>query len=160
MSVEPLLAQFHKTGEVHADLESAIREPQTRRQLCRHIVEGEVLPYRLLLIRMFEEEISYRKAGRSSSYGDGLYHCAFLLSRCGNPRDTAVIWKAQYLDQDIGELDARFFVGAGYAETVKFLNRSREVPWGYIADHIRGDSWAQGDLTEWEQQWRESIRDA
>lgn len=115
-------------------------------------------PFRDLLVRMYDEEILLRQEIWQGTHrddldlGDGIYDCAFLLHCCGDPADALVIWKANRLNQDIGELDARFLVGAGIEETFAYLKRIEGAAARGIADHI--DAWigwgdAAADLKKW-----------
>lgn len=115
------------------------------------------------MLRLLEEEIRFREAlwnGSATDAGDyceGIYHCAFLLSRCGDPSDTAALWKVQYLNQDIGELYVGNFVGAGIKETLDFLDRQTDESSMDIAAYIR-DSLASPAATEWIERWEDGCR--
>jgi hypothetical protein len=81
-----------------------------------------------------------------------------LLHCCGDPSDTFTIWKAQYLDQDIGELDAEYFIGAGISDTLAYLSHSSNPSSLEIAHHIR--TWASfietpDSVANWQQHRRD-----
>lgn len=167
MHIEQHLEQYLSTGEISSELEAALSEPSTRRLAYLSIVNQPIPPFRRLLLRLLEEEIAFReavwegKAKGAEVASEGIYHCAFLLSRCGNPADTAALWKVQYLNQDIGEIDVGNFVGAGISETLSFLDKAGDETSQEIArfireslDHPKAAEW----LNSWETQSLENIR--
>jgi hypothetical protein len=169
MNIEQHLKQYLESGVIPPMLEATIGDASTRRVIYRSIVSGPIHPFRHLLLRLLEEEIAFRKAlwereaQDEGDYFEGIYHCAFLLSRCGNPADIAALWKVQYLNQDIGEIDVGNFVGAGVYETLSFLDRAGDATSQEIAryirqslDHPKAIEW----LNSWEKGCRENIRHA
>jgi hypothetical protein len=169
MKTEQHLKQYLESGVIPAALDAALGEPSARRGLYRSIVNGPIHPFRQLLLRLLEKEVSFREAlwegdvEDDEDYFEGIYHCAFLLSRCGDPSDAAALWKAQHLNQDIGEMDVGNFVGAGVAETLSFLDRATDEVSQEIARYIRG-SLNHPEAVEWLKSWdkrcRENIRGA
>lgn len=158
VAIEQLARQFLNEGEIGAALEGRLKDHRDRQGLYPWISSQDPKPFRELLVRMYDEEIRLRQEiwqGRHRDdldLGDGIYDCAFLLHCCGNPADSLVIWKANRLNQDIGELDARFLVGAGIDETLAYLRKSGGAAARQITDHINewiGWGNAASDLREW-----------
>jgi hypothetical protein len=158
VAIEHLAHQFLSEGVVSAALEGRLKDHRDRQRLYPLISAQDPKPFRDLLIRMYDEEISLRREIWQGSHrddldlGEGIYDCAFLLHCCGNPADALVIWKANRLNQDIGELDARFLVGAGIDETFAFLGKTEGASARVMTDHIREwMSWGDpvSDLRKW-----------
>ena len=158
VAINQLARQFLSDGEIGADLEERLKDHRARQSLYPWMSRQDPAPFRDLLVRMYDEEIKLRQEIWQGSHrddldlGDGIYDCAFLLHCCGNPADSLVIWKANRLNQDMGELDARFLVGAGTEETLAYLRNTRGATASEITDHISewigwGD--AASDLRQW-----------
>ena len=169
MNIDRLIEQFLETGSVSPTLVASLPDPSIRFALYRQIVKMPVHLFRQLLLRLLEEEIAFRNALWEGSvtdeddYFEGIYHCAFLLSRCGDPSDTAALWKVQYMNQDIGEIDVGNFVGAGISETLSFLDSTIDDASHEIAEFIRRSTnhpQAAEWLKNWEDRCRESIAGA
>jgi hypothetical protein len=163
VTVEAGLKQYLESGAVPPSLERSLADPAARRALYRVIVSQPIRPFRHLLLRLLDEEIRFREALWNGSvadpddYFEGVYHCAFLLSRCGEPADTSALWKVQYLNQDIGEIDVGNFVGAGVTETLAFLDQRRDETSSEIASYIR-ESLSHPGTQEWMQNWESGCR--
>ena len=118
-------------------------------------------PYRRLLLRLLDVEIAFRtaiwegSAEADEESAEGIFHCAYLLSRCGEPADAKALWKAQYLNQDVGELEVGYFIGAGVPETLKFLANENDESSQEIAGYIR-DSLQHPKAIEWLASWQAS----
>jgi hypothetical protein len=71
------------------------------------------------------------------------------------------IWKAQYLNQDIGELDGEYFIGSGLAETLSYLSSVGNQTSIEISQYI--EQWSHNasldSLASWQQGRREWIRE-
>lgn len=169
MTLENLLAELPSKDRIPEELENRLNAASERLSAYKFIAERDPCPYRELLLRLFHKEIAFRKALWSGStrdemdFGESIYHCAFLLCSCGNADDTFAIWKAQYLNQDIGELDAEYFVGAGIEETLAFLRKSPRPTANEIVHHIRTwVSWggAPDSVARWRKGRQDWIRDA
>jgi len=76
-----------------------------------------------------------------------------LLSRCGEPEDAKAIWKAQYLNQDVGEIEVGNFVGAGASEALAFLAKSNDEVSQEISEFIRS-SLSQPNASDWLASWK------
>jgi hypothetical protein len=161
--LETQLKQYIATGDISPELEASFAEPSSRRQLYRLMVDEPAGPFRPLLVRLFEQEIQFRNAlwngevADPADYFEGIYHSAFLLSRCGDPSDVPTLWRAQYLNQDIGELDVGNFVGAGVDRTLEFLAQQSGKEYSEIAEFIR-ESLSHPSALEWIQSWKEGCR--
>jgi hypothetical protein len=135
--------------------------------IYRSIVDREPRTFRHLLLILFDEEIAFRNAlwNRTESddgaFSEGIFHCAFLIHCCGEPGDTAILWTAQYLNQDIGELDGEYFVGAGLTETLSYLSHADGEASNGIARHIKQWSSYGSDnsLASWQQGRRQWLQD-
>lgn len=158
VAIEHLARQFLSDGVIGQVLEGRLMDHRDRQALYPWICAQGPKPFRDLLIRMYDEEIRLRREIWQGKHrddldlGEGIYDCAFLLHCCGCPADSLVIWKANMLDQDIGELDARFLVGAGIDETMAYLGKTKGASAREMTDHIREwMSWgdAASDLEEW-----------
>lgn len=165
--MESYIEKYLQTGNISPELEKSLSDPMWRRDFYRQIMQ-QPAPYRFILLRLLNEEIEYREAlwhGKTKDSGEhyeGIYQCAFLLSCCGNPSDVIALWKVQYLNQDIGEIDVGNFVGAGVPETLSYLDQSTEENAVEIAEFIRhslAHSKAEQWIESWKDGWRASIGD-
>ena len=148
-------------------LEECLGIPADRLAIYRFIVDRNPAQFRQLLLRLFEEEVAFRNAlwdGTARDdveFSECIYHCAFLLHCCGEPSDSAALWKVQHLNQDIGELDGFYFIGAGLAETLSYLRHAGDRTSSAIAEYI--ESWScyisPASLADWQQGRRQWIRD-
>jgi hypothetical protein len=165
MTIEDQLKEYLRGETMSPELEASIIDPTIRRALYRQIVNQAAHPFRPLLLRLLREEISFRKAlwngevEDTDDYFEGIYHCAFLLSRCGDPSDTEVLWSVMYLNQDIGELDVGNFVGAGVEETLAFLDQAQNNLSEKIAAYIR-ESLDHPHTRQWLQSWESGCRES
>jgi hypothetical protein len=167
MNIEQLAAQFPASEPISPTLAQRLRIPRDRLAIYRFVLDRDPRNYRHLLLALFDEEIYFREAlwnGTVNDDGDfceGIYHCAFLIHCCGMPCDTATLWKVQYLNQDIGELDAEYFIGVGLAETLAYLSKVEDESSKEIAGHI--DQWSRhaslDSLANWREGRRQWIRD-
>lgn len=167
MDLDQSLTEFLRTGEISPVFGQMLGIPSYRRVLYDHIAHGPLGDYRHLLLDLFEREIAFRNAlwkGTEVDEDDGfegIYRCAFLLRQCRDPADTRTLWKAQYLNQDVGELYVGYFVGAGIDETLTYLDRAPDETARLIADFIRqafaGDEREKAWLGDWERQCSESL---
>jgi hypothetical protein len=160
---EQLARQFLSDGVIGAALEGRLKDHPNRQSLYPWLSTQGPKPFRYLLVRMYGEEIRLRQEiwqGRHRDdldLGDGIYDCAFLLHCCGDPADSLVIWKTNMLNQDIGELDARFLVGAGIDETIAYLRGIGGATAREITDHI--NEWiGWGDAATNLREWRDDYR--
>ncbi len=161
------LIQLLETGAMPPTLAQRLRNPADRLAMYGIIVDRNPQQFRQLLLRLFDEEIAFRNALWDGSVEDDgdfcecIYHCAFLLHCCAEPSDTVNIWRAQYLNQDIGELDGWYFIGAGLTETLSYLRRDNDQASAAIAEYI--ENWSRyispGSLSDWQQGRRQWIRD-
>ena len=162
MSIDYLVGQFLRSGKVEPALEELLRSPAERLALYQLIARRNPREFRPLLLRLFGEEISFRQAlweGTATddgTFSEGIFHCAFLIHCCGEPSDTAILWKAQHLNQDIGELDGEYFVGAGVAETLAHLDRVNDRISTSIAEYI--DTWSRSAALDSLSEWRQERR--
>lgn len=141
--------------------------PGNRLAIYRFIDDREPPHFRQLLLRLFDEEVAFQNAlwdgtaRHDVEFSECIYHCAFLLHCCGAPSDSATLWKAQYLNQDIGELEAFYFIGAGLAETLSYLKHAGDRTSSAIAEYI--ESWScyisPASLFDWQQGRRQWIQD-
>lgn len=163
VAIEQLACQFLSDGVIGAALEGRLKDHRDRHGLYPWVSAQDPKLFRDLLVRMYGEEIRLRQEiweGRHRDdldLGDGIYDCAFLLHCCGNPADSLVIWKANMLNQDIGELDARFLVGAGIDETLAYSRKTAGTAAREITDHI--NEWiGWGDAATNLREWRDSYQ--
>jgi hypothetical protein len=161
MTTEELLRSYIEDGQPAAELERMLDSATERQALYRLLFKKQPRLYRRLLLRLLDKEISFRTAtGEGSVAGDeesaeGIFHCAYLLSRCGEPADALEIWKAQYLNQDVGELEVGFFVGAGVAPTLAFLAGADDETSQEVREYIRS-SLSDPDASRWLEAWEAS----
>lgn len=165
MSTEDLVSHFLNSGEVSPSLEERLRSPADRLAIYKSVVGQEPRKFRQLLLSLFNEEISFREAlwdGTATddgTFSEGIFHCAFLIHCCGVPSDTEILWKAQHLNQDVGELDGEYFVGAGVAETLAHLHQIDDETCAPIAKYI--ETWSRhtspDSLSEWQHGRRQWI---
>jgi hypothetical protein len=109
-------------------LRLAIAGARTRKNLYALIPNLPDAGHRELLLALFDEEMKFRDAlwhGHAEDDGDffeNIYECAFLLYKLGDPHDVFLLWRAKYLNMDVGSsLGAEYFVGAGVQSTLEFL---------------------------------------
>jgi hypothetical protein len=161
MSITEHLQSYVECGDISADLDESLDNPTERYALYKFLVNEPARPYRQLLLRILDKEIAFRTAlwngdQEARKYDEtsfeGIRHCAYLLSRCGEPTDVRAIWKAQYLDQDVGELEVGNFVGAGTSETLAFLDNASDDVSHRISEYIR-DSLNHPEAFEWLASW-------
>ncbi|MFZ5635034.1 MAG: hypothetical protein ACOY82_00460 [Pseudomonadota bacterium] len=167
MDLDQSLTEFLRTDEISPAFARQLSVPSNRRALYFHIAHGPLREYRSLLLHLFALEVAFRDAlweGTDVDEDDcfeGIYQCAFLLRQCGDPADTRTLWKAQYLNQDVGELYVGYFVGAGIKETLAFLDQASDPSSVEIANFVREalaeDPGAQEWLKDWERQCSESL---
>lgn len=159
MTITKHLQSYLESGQISRELEESLDNPAERHMLYKLLVNQPAPPYRHLLLRLLDNEIAFRMAlwhGHMEGDGDsaeGIHHCAYLLSRCGEPADAKAIWKAQYLNQDVGELDVGNFVGAGVSETLAFLVNSNDEVSQEISQYILS-SLSHPKASEWLDSWR------
>lgn len=161
------LIQVLDTGALPPTLAERFRNPADRLAMYGFIVDRNPRQFRQLLLRLFDEEIAFRNAlWHGTVEDDGgfyecIYPCAFLLHCCAEPSDTVNIWRAQYLNQDIGELDGWYFIGAGLTETLSYLRRTNDQTSAAIAEYI--ENWSPDispdSLSNWQQGRRQWILD-
>jgi hypothetical protein len=162
MNITQNLEKYRESQILPSELEFSLLNPAHRRIAYQCIVKGNISPYRVLLRFLLQEEIEYRNAlwnGYSkdeADYHENIYQCSFLLSRCGNPEDVILLWKVQYLNQDIGEIDVGNFVGAGIPETLSFLKSKTDETSREIAQFI-SDSIDNPRAIEWLKEWEKSC---
>jgi len=164
--IESLVLQAVKGGSIPAELEVRLKIPEDRLAIYGLIADLEPHRFRHLLIRLFDEEIAFREAlwngitEDNGNFGECIYHCAFLIHCCGEPSDSARLWKAQYLNQDIGELEGFYFVGAGLDETLQYLNDSHDSTSTDIAAYIQewSNHLSRESIAEWQQGRRQWLR--
>jgi len=161
MTAEELLRTHIEDKQPSANLEHLLDSATERQVLYRLIAKEPPRLYRKLLLRLLDKEISFRMAlWEGSIAGDeesaeGVFHCAYLLSRCGEPADAREIWKAQYLNQDVGELEVGYFIGAGAPETLAFLASASDETAQEVAEYIRS-SLNHPNAGEWLTDWEAS----
>jgi len=161
MTADEHLRAYIEDGQESDQLEQLLNSPTERQALYRLIVKRPPRPYRLLLLRLLNREIAFRKALWEGSAefneesAEGIFHCAYLLSRCGEAADTKALWKAQYLNQDVGELEVEYFIGAGVSETLEFLTTDNDETSQQIARFIR-DALKHPIEAEWLASWQAS----
>ena len=159
MSITKLLQSYLEHGQISAELEKSLDNPTERHALYRLVVNQPPQLYRSLLLRLLDKEIVFRMAlWHGDAEGDeesceGIRHCAYLLSRCGEPADAKAIWKAQYLNQDVGELEVGNFVGAGEIKTLAFLAKSSDEISQEISEYIRS-SLSHPNASDWLASWK------
>jgi hypothetical protein len=69
------------------------------------------------------------------------------------------LWKVQYINQDIGEIDVGNFVGAGVAETLAYLDSAPDDVSQEIAEYIRS-SMDHPQAAEWLKSWENGCRES
>jgi hypothetical protein len=160
MNLEESLARYFDSGEISPALQQWLRTPLNRRAVYFRLAGGPLAEYRQMLLHLLDLEISFRNAlweGTEDDADDcfeGIYQCAFLLGRCRDPSDTKALWKAQYLNQDIGELFVGYFVGAGIAETLHYLDQEADDVSMEIAEFIR-EALSEPEALQWISNWEE-----
>jgi hypothetical protein len=161
MTADEHLRAFIQDGQESDRLKQLLSSPTERYELYRLMGKQPPRPYRRLLLRLLDVEIAFRtaiwegSAEADEESAEGIFHCAYLLSRCGEPADAKALWKAQYLNQDVGELEVGYFVGAGVPETLKFLANENDESAQEIAGYIR-DSLQHPQAIEWLASWQAS----
>jgi hypothetical protein len=165
MNLEESLAQYLDSGEVSPTLEQALRIPLNRRAVYYQLAGGHLGQHRQLLLHLLGLEIAFRNAIWEGTEGDdddcfeGIYQCAFLVGRCGEPSDTRALWKAQYLNQDIGELFVGYFVGAGVAETLHYLDQETDEVAKDISAFIR-EALSEPEALQWIRNWEQRCSES
>ena len=152
-------------GMSEADLAWLRDRPEARQELYKGLLDASVSSYRPLLRQLLELEIDFRNAlweGKTEDDGEhyeGIYRCAYLLYRCAEPEDSLLLWRAKHINMDVGcSLGAEYFVGAGGAETTRFLEQSDHIDAVSVLEYVAG--WlAEPAALGWQRGW-EAEREA
>lgn len=162
MSADQAIAEYLSNGNaVTPAVATVLLSPEARRAIYKQLAGEALAPYRDLLIHLLDEEINLRTAlwthivEDDMAFYEGIYQCAFLLYRAGDPRDTLLLWNAKHINMDVGSsLGAEYFIGAGRDETLAFLASSPAPEAAAIADYI--EQWFdQPGAINWQEAWEQ-----
>jgi hypothetical protein len=143
---------------------TSLRDPAKRRELYKRLVNTPMESVAPLLRQAFIEEVKYRDAlwnceiKDEGDYSEGIYHCAFLLYCLKKVEDLPILWRAKYLNMDVGcSMGAEFFVGAGMSESLAFAEHGPNQELLKLADYIRGH-FEQPEAMMWQKKWEDDMR--
>jgi hypothetical protein len=165
MHAQQALEAFKQSLAVTApEVQAVLSDPAERQELYKLLVNEPLEPLSSLVRAAFQKEVEYRDAlwegtvEDSGEFYEGVYRCAFLLYRVGNPEDIPSLWQAKHLNMDVGSsMGAEFFVGAGLPESIAFIERAGLTESAVIAEYIRG-YFSQPDAMQWQEGWEEDMR--
>lgn len=134
-----------------------------RQRLYKLLLMLPAKEYGTLTRQAFAEEVLYRAAlwsGTIEDDGDcyeGIYRCAFLLYRIGDPADIVTLWSAKYLNMDVGtSMGPEFFMGPGLQAVIQYLEKSSLEDSEEISEYIK--NWAsQGNAERWQRDWEDEM---
>jgi hypothetical protein len=91
------LVGYLDSDDISPTLAQALRIPSNRHAIYYWLAGNQHHEFRALLQHLLELEISFRQSEELEDdeydYFGGIYQCAFLLGRCGQPSDTKALWK-------------------------------------------------------------------
>lgn len=141
-----------------------LSSPAERQNLYKLLVMESLEPLSLLIRAAFQKEVEYRNmlwesaAVDGGEFFEGIYRCAFLLYRIGNPEDIFSLWQAKHLNMDVGSsLGAEFFIGAGLHESIAFIKRAGIPESDDIVDYI-SEWFAQPEAMRWQEDWEDDMQ--
>ncbi|MCR5886113.1 hypothetical protein LRS03_25970 [Rhizobacter sp. J219] len=165
MRAKQVLQEFKQSSVLaSSEVQAVVADPAERQALYKLLLSEQLIPVASLIRAAFQKEVEYRNAlwertaEDDGDYYEGIYRCAFLLYRLGNPEDIPALWQAKYLNMDVGSsMGAEFFVGAGLNESIKFIENSDHPESGEIAAYIQG--WfSQPDAMQWQKGWERDMQ--
>ena len=147
--------------ELTSELVTQVEDGKFRKKLYAYLNKNLDNNYANLLLHLLKIEMNYRDLMWEGSEKDedylyeNIYRCAFLLYRIGNPKDVFMLWEAKYLNMDVGTtLDANYFIGAGFDNTLAYLDESKNDKAEGIAYYI-SSYFEDEDIGQ--ERWIESI---
>ncbi|OEZ58192.1 hypothetical protein [Duganella sp. HH105] len=164
LRAEEILKAYDESRDVLAPtVKGGLVSRNERQRLYKLLLMLPAKEYGNLTRQAFAEEVQYRAAlwsGTTEDDGDcyeGIYRCAFLLYRIGDPADIATLWSAKYMNMDVGtSMGAEFFMGPGLQAVVQYLEKSSLEDSEEISEYIKG--WACQDNAErWQRDWEDEM---
>ncbi|MBY0238571.1 MAG: hypothetical protein K2X55_04585 [Burkholderiaceae bacterium] len=151
---------FNNGNAVTPGMASMLGDPALRHALYQALLNQPAALFRPLLLFALDLEVEFRQALFEGArldpdgYYEGIYHCAFLLYRAGDPVDTLKLWQVKHINMDVGSsLGAEYFLGAGVEKTMALLDGWSDEDAiaivEYINDFLIHDNW-QGGREAWE----------
>jgi hypothetical protein len=128
MKATEFLKQYRAAGGMNDELLAHIGNAVNRLMIYKLLNRSLELQHHALLRQMFEKEMQFRKCYDDTANGADLhqciYHCGYLLYRLAVPSDAYLLFAAKSIDMDVGtSFGAEYFVGAGVANTLRFLEQ-------------------------------------
>lgn len=132
LRAEEILKAYDESRDMlTASVKGGLASRNERQRLYKLLLMRPAKEYGTLTRQAFAEEVQYRAAlwsGTTEDDGDcyeGIYRCAFLLYRIGDPADIAALWSAKYLNMDVGtSMGPEFFMGPSLQAVVQYLEKS------------------------------------
>lgn len=132
MNVQQVLEEYCENSttispEIVAFLSNASeRQILYKMLLNQSLLNQSLAPFRKMLLLALNQEVTFRSAPFDpevpDSHYEGIYRCAFLLYKIGNPADTKSLWSAKFTNMDVAHsLGVEYFLGAGLAGTRAYL---------------------------------------
>jgi hypothetical protein len=143
------------------ELLELIRSPPHRLQLYKLLRERPLAVFQQLLHALFHEEMQYRcdppenDPWHDTDAYEGVYDCAYLLYRHGNPADVFLLWEQKWRNMDVGSsLGVEFFVGAGVEPTLQYLQQAGTQDSQEIQEYVR-EYFKDPDALSWQRNWEQ-----
>lgn len=162
MNADQIIAQYlSDSAVVTPRVADTVKQATARQQLYKGLLARPRGEFQGLLRYLLQEEVTYRNALWNGEVEDedncyeGIYRCAFLLAGCADPSDTLLLWKAKYINMDVGvSMGAEYFVGAGLNETLSFLEQCDDDDAPEIVEYLQ-DAFSDPNALKWQRDWEE-----
>lgn len=164
LRAEEILKAYDETRDMLTpSVKGGLASRNERQRLYKLLLMRPAKEYGTLTRQAFAEEVQYRAAlwsGTTEDDGDcyeGIYRCAFLLYRIGDPADIAALWSAKYLNMDVGtSMGPEFFMGPSLQAVVQYLEKSSLDDSKEVSEYIK--DWAsQDDAERWQRNWEDEM---
>jgi len=172
MNISHAVREYLDNGNiVSPEIASILSEAGARQSLYKILLDQPPAPFRKLLLLALDHEIAFQNdlfdgtCEDPHEHYEGIYRCAFLLYRAGDVVDTLSLWSAKHINMDVGSsLGAEYFLGAGLADTMAFLDGWSDPDAVAIFEYVNGFLSVEGGEWSVREQWELSqmnnIREA
>jgi hypothetical protein len=172
MNINQAVKQYLENGNVISQgIVPILNQAAERQSLYNVLLDQPLEPFRNLLLHALDNEVAFRnelfngECDDPDDHYEGIYRCAFLLYRAGDPADTLRLWSAKHINMDVGSsLGAEYFLGAGVDATMAFLDGWSDPGaadiLAYIKEFLSYEEGAWSCQAEWEAERIDNVRQA